>query len=513
MYSVDWTDSPEKNGLDPLGMQATCVRLYQSLVPGISNVTIRLRYYAFYALVAREYGKRVGIARVKEWQSFLRRSEALLALIASREGNVIGVAGTIWASEVLRDHLDHDLITFRDSADRGPGERQYLRQAFGAYGAAYGSQLTVMGVLVESPEHGLPVPTEDIGEALADLYLQAVGDVSKEYFDIVEKGVVRPIDLDDLIGLLPNRIINDSEECRSLQKLLMARLRPNGSVNPRANTIRCLLHYARNSEPQSIGATGFRWAAYEASLQGTAFDGGPSNDPETLWKWATYHAADLLHVAYETMLRAVLETLRDAPGGRSAATVASIVAERLITEATDANADWKTFADTCSAISVSELQNLVGDCTSVGGGEAARLEWTTAYFALQLVGFLYAMHSHEIERLSDLFAAEGTAGQTIATELLWLAGRQDQPLQHVVTELIQQKVIDRHIWVAMRKLNFQRDYTFLFEVDDGLMRFRKMDGPVFTNPRLNTTFTFLRDAKLLDENGPTEAAEQYLAPS
>lgn len=513
MFSVDWTDSPEKNGLDPLGMQATCVRLYQSLVPGISNVTIRLRYYAFYALVAREYGKRVGIPRSQEWQRFLRRSEALLALIASREKIVVGVAGTIWASEVLRDRLDHEPIFFRDSSDRAPGEKQYLRQAFGAYGAAYGSQLAVMGVLVESPEHGLPVPTEDIGEMLADLYLQAIGDVSKQYFDIVEEGVVRPIDLDDLVELLPNRITSDSQECRSLQELLMSLLRPNGTESPRASTIRCLLRYTQSAESQSIGATGFRWAAYEASLQGNSFDCGPSDDPETLWNWATYHAADLLHVAYETLLRAVLETLRDTPGGRSAASIASIVAERLITEAPDANADWQTFADTCSGISVLELQNLVGDCTSVGGSEATRLEWTTVYFALQLVGFLYTKHSHEIERLSDLFADEGAAGQTLATELLWIAGRKDQPLERVVTELIQQKVIDRHIWVAMRKLNFQRDYTFLFEVDDGLMRFRKMDGPVFTNPRLNTTFTFLRDAKLLDDNGPTAAAEQYMATS
>jgi hypothetical protein len=42
--SPDWTDYRKKNGLDPLGMQNTSVALYQRLLPGISNVTLRMRY-------------------------------------------------------------------------------------------------------------------------------------------------------------------------------------------------------------------------------------------------------------------------------------------------------------------------------------------------------------------------------------------------------------------------------------------------------------------------------------
>jgi hypothetical protein len=44
-----WTDYQNKNGLDPLGMQNTSVNLYQRLLPGISNVTLRIRYYGLYA--------------------------------------------------------------------------------------------------------------------------------------------------------------------------------------------------------------------------------------------------------------------------------------------------------------------------------------------------------------------------------------------------------------------------------------------------------------------------------
>jgi hypothetical protein len=51
----EWTQVRQKGGLDPLGLQAPSIRLYQALVPGISNVTLRTRYYGFYPWLSEEY--------------------------------------------------------------------------------------------------------------------------------------------------------------------------------------------------------------------------------------------------------------------------------------------------------------------------------------------------------------------------------------------------------------------------------------------------------------------------
>ena len=50
-----WTEYKKKSGLDPLGMQNSSINLYQRLLPGISNVTLRVRYYGFYAWLASIY--------------------------------------------------------------------------------------------------------------------------------------------------------------------------------------------------------------------------------------------------------------------------------------------------------------------------------------------------------------------------------------------------------------------------------------------------------------------------
>ena len=82
----EWTDYSKKNGLDPLGMQNTSVSLYQTFLPGISNVTLRMRYYGLYAWLAIHYAKQIGDTDPESWKRIVRRTEALYALIAQRKG-------------------------------------------------------------------------------------------------------------------------------------------------------------------------------------------------------------------------------------------------------------------------------------------------------------------------------------------------------------------------------------------------------------------------------------------
>src|ERR1700730_8387237 len=89
----EWTEYRKKNGLDPLGMQNTSVALYQKLLPGVSNVTLRVRYYGLYAWLSSVYARQIRETNLKTWQRFVRRAEALYALIAQQRGAEAGVAG------------------------------------------------------------------------------------------------------------------------------------------------------------------------------------------------------------------------------------------------------------------------------------------------------------------------------------------------------------------------------------------------------------------------------------
>jgi hypothetical protein len=126
----EWTEYRKKNGLDPLGMQNTSVGLYQKLLPGISNVTLRIRYYGFYAWLASIYADRIRETNPKTWQRFIRRAEALYALVSQRHGSEHGVAGIQWVQRRLNGTTPAEIF-FADDAEPG-SPTHYLKQPWGA---------------------------------------------------------------------------------------------------------------------------------------------------------------------------------------------------------------------------------------------------------------------------------------------------------------------------------------------------------------------------------------------
>ena len=100
----EWTELRQKSGLDPLGMQAASVNLYQRLVPGISNVTLRIRYYGFYAWLCRTYAERIGDTGQETWKRTVRRAEALLALVAANAVDEDGNGG-VWIARYVNGKI------------------------------------------------------------------------------------------------------------------------------------------------------------------------------------------------------------------------------------------------------------------------------------------------------------------------------------------------------------------------------------------------------------------------
>jgi hypothetical protein len=59
-------------GLDPLGLQTTSEATYATMLPGISNLTNRLRYYGFYCWLLDFYFKTEKKGNSKEQYRFIR---------------------------------------------------------------------------------------------------------------------------------------------------------------------------------------------------------------------------------------------------------------------------------------------------------------------------------------------------------------------------------------------------------------------------------------------------------
>lgn len=516
----EWTELRQKSGLDPLGMQAASVNLYQRLVPGISNVTLRIRYYGLYAWLCRTYAERIGDTGLESWKRTVRRAEALLALVAANavneDGNG-GVAGVLWAGRRLTEQ-GGGLIDFRPDTDPGGTGTPYLKQAWGAYGAAYASQLYEAGIFGEADQHEIPVPAPGLGDVLADGFAEAIGPLADVFFELAQTGRVTKADLAALTPVLPSGIGEDTAEREAYQRLLFAALKdptPNDIARQRSLRLALQLTGAIDGE---ASADVLRWSCYAGAT--------PRGQPIThlgdeleahRQRWWAYQAGDLGRIAFEALLKWLLDTVESHTTGIGPA--------RAVAEAVDAldvsSVGWpRTWKQLVAALPVATNPQSLAERRSeralskaildAGRGEE-RADVASARAAIEMLAVLHQRCASSRALLAAELGGEGIDGaafRSLASELAFLDAHQDAPLDQTLVRLMRERVLDRHLWVAMQKLRHQGDYTFLLEADDGKIRVRAKDGPVLTNPRLSNAITFLRDIHLLGPSGLTELGRE-----
>src|SRR3546814_16613268 len=106
-------------------MQNSGVLRYQALLPGISNVTLRMRYYCYYCWVSETYARSGASDDFEAWRTWLRKAEALYALVAAYAEEP-GVVGTEWANGRLA--VAKKVIDFAAAASPARSQNLNLRQ-------------------------------------------------------------------------------------------------------------------------------------------------------------------------------------------------------------------------------------------------------------------------------------------------------------------------------------------------------------------------------------------------
>ena len=230
-------------------------------------------------------------------------------------------------------------------------------------------------------------------------------------------------------------------------------------------------------------------------------------------RWRVYQANDLLHVAYEALLKFCLDLLASYPAGVALQDLIAEAIGEIKSSLDDWPQTWRQF------VSDNQPQDIHAErllCASIMQGSRTSNFCTPemAWDALRLLAIVYWRSKLDADTIKDEFGRlDPMAFRSVFTETTYLHTHQDEDFAAVIGALIEQRIIRRHLWVALRKLRYQGDYTFLIEADEGRVRLRQQYGPVFTNPRLGPATTFLTDIYLVDDNGLTERGRKALQES
>lgn len=494
MLLADWTEKVAKRGLDPLGIQNSGVQLYQQLLPGVSNVTLRIRYYGLYCWASEAYAQTIASTSLDAWRDWIRRLEALHALVAVQAGGETGVAGVEWAVRQLAS--SPAIVDFADGASMRDEADRYLSGSFGVFGQAYLSQMVELGLFTYATHH--VVPTRSVrGLAAAKAFSASIGPATEaQLLACIRSAQVTREQLIALRPILPSRI-GDGDERDLYEDLLFARVNPSGDADrSRRDTLLLILQSAR--------AAARRPSSREIRRRLFCEPAAPELEPQRL-RWEAYQAQDMWQVAAAALLRWAIAIIEEAEEGRSLPALQAEVAARIAESwPTRTTFDWEALcAEVDSADDAIDDRSRRLTTTSLSAEDRGRLG-VEQMAALDRRVRDRPDLSSEIVRSFPL----GGGGRSILSELRWLEERRRRPVLLVVPDLVVQRIVRRHTWVATQKLRRQRDYTFLLEARDGRLAYRAQYDPVATTPRLDPAIQFLADIGLLDAGGCTARGRQ-----
>ncbi|MBB4150506.1 hypothetical protein [Sphingobium scionense] len=487
-----WTEKADKRGLDPLGMQNSGVLLYQSLLPGISNVTLRMRYYGFYCWLSETYARSAASSDFEAWRNWIRRAEALYALVSARAGEG-GVGGVEWANRRLA--AAEPVIDFAAAASTDPSQERYLRQSLGVFGGAYYTQMAEMGLFTEN-RHGIQVVTRDLGRRAADLFAQAVGtDCTKLLARKIAEARISIHELERLEPIVPSHISPDSDECRFYETLLFAReASPAQSAKSRAATLGLILETARATGGRP-GPEDVRWHLFDPPAEAL-----PAHLEDQRLSWEAYQCQDLMQVASAALLAWAIAIINaDGPGPTLSDIRQEVVGHLSGHGEASFQASWRSLRLSLDPLSF-PYRAIWEELTNSRAAPVGR--------TVPAIMLMAALHQR-LRARPDLAGAATRglpgrgAARSLRSELDWLESHESDTVADLIGDYVIERVVRRHSWVAMQKLRRQRDYTFLFEQRDGRLVFLSGYQPVATTPRLAPAIQFLEDIHLLDVEGLT----------
>lgn len=498
-------------GRDPLGMQATSVRLYRDLVPGLTNVTNRLRYYSFYCWVIRYYERKEHSDDEAKWRVFIRRAEALYALAS----NVVdpqqsdGLAGNFWAGAFCQP-LPAGTIDLRPYTDHPGTSGQYLKATRGNFGQFYIASMTEVGLLDASSSR-IPIVSEPLGRDMANAFANSVGPTIDLISKVIRTGKVTRAELVEIgEAAHPSRIPVNSREMTMLREYLLAANEKPKSGIARRSSAWLLLDLIRLGIPAD-DQSGFRRAFYNRNLpDGSLY----ASTGLTIDRWQAFQANELCHISFEALLNGILAELQGNPLGLEPNILVKKMLEPLLTKLNVKGRSWDDWATEIGLEYAGSEETLAQPILSALADLDLASSQEGLSSALQLIATLWHRWGKEHDTLRVMIERDaGKGARSLSGVLNTLNGLASKSVEQVLHQTLRSHLIADHLAIAGRKLAATGTFTYHFTLSDGVLSDGRLTLYTYTNPRLRNLMRFLRDAALFDGASLTPAGMRFLNES
>lgn len=495
-------------GLDPLGLQVTSEAIYAAMLPGISNLTNRVRYYGFYCWLLDFYFKKEKKGNSKEQYRFIRRAELMIAIIMqSQKKEVQQIAGSNFASYLLNT-IEENYFDLAKGADRDNTEKVYWKYPSGAFGQYYyGAMQALSLVITAANEDGdivynisQPNPRQKVsGKQLADAFERTLTPQIKElFYNNIKKGKLFKSDIPELIKYYSIDIIDTkSDEWKLYIEMFLDKDEPSQEVEEfitfhRRETILSLLKTAIKND-NNYDWYNFLLACYHNKL-------GTSSLPEseTNIGWYCYQLNEYWQYSCGTIFWAVLQHLYDFQQEQYLPTFikefSSSITKEICKELKPSAQPTTLISDIISLIPEKAKEEEIKNAINLKGDSVV-----AAKNGFLLLLQLFKNNRDQLSSLKEFMSRKRIARDGNMVEgLLTVHSAENETLQKFVEQFILRKIIYRHSLVALRKMGNGSQATHKFFIEEQYIRFIDTFPPKNTSPRMNALQNILFDLQVID---------------
>jgi hypothetical protein len=519
MYTKDsyknpfWAEnSGFMTGRDPLGIQNSSITVYGLLLPGMTNLTLRLRYYGFYCWLLAEYEKLHTNQEKKTIQhhyNFIRRAELALAFITLvNHPGQSSIVGSMYVNDNLNEINSLGYYDIYKGADKerkakniSESYRVYWDYISGALGQYYLGSLINLD-LVEVSEHFILIKNK--GKKLAEAFSENISrDNQSMFLSIVELGRLDQRQIESLEQFAINSIKTESDEWNVYNEILIEKdgdrfKTYNGSyTSNRKTSIKLYLEYWKeNNKHLSFPRTQYTMVS-------------KSEYTSTRFGWYYYFINEAIHYCIETLFWALLVEL---DGNQMALKDFIDHMTSLINSETQKYGfkEDHSIKDILSNIDEIDLIDEINILEKLTKSELNNIEASS--LSIKLLFHVYISISDNIEEMKsfeNLYGLNNQKGVVTEHMKVFIDDLISYNYSSYLAKVVK-IIINDHISTAYRKMGNGESNLLKFIIEDGVIGHIQTMQPKFTNPRTRTLHNFLSDLSYINENGLTEKGNNFL---